>query len=73
MNRICRPTCRGGGPVRNLRGQRGVGPYPAICRGFCGHGRDSTMNRGDSNQLKKLQASEKVEVRTTEFGAGRLK
>ena len=39
MNRIGRATGRGGGPVRNLRGRCGAGPYHARGCGFCGRGR----------------------------------
>ena len=50
MNRIGRATGRAGGLVRNLRGRRGAGFYPARDCGFRGPGGGATMYQGDSNK-----------------------
>ena len=45
-----------GGPVRNLRGCRGTGPYPARGCGFRGRGIGATMYRHMGGKTDKLNA-----------------
>ena len=59
MNMIGKANGRGGGPVRNILGRRGAGPYPAKGRGFRERDRDDTVYRDDSNQSKNLKSQKK--------------